>query len=335
MLDILISSVVRVSYLPPLKSPAQRPGFFAAGLVALSSDGGLCFTTLPRAASKRSSLSSQPSWRASSTNLPAWLLCFDGRFFWSDIMLLPRPERIAPDRAQIREIYLDETSQTKHRYLLIGGVVTPLLSAEAAGQAIVRSKVPELTHGEMKWGKVSTSKLPAYRRVVDCFFDSEEFSAIDFHSIVVDTTLIRDRAFNEGNREIGFNKEIYQIATKCARLYPSLFHLYPDQRETSQLPNDLRQILNNGRRKQGDQREFPFRRCQFRDSKDTLLLQISDIFIGAIAYQLNGHINANGASPAKSELSQHVLARARVQNPFVDTAVRGKFTIWHRQLRRA
>jgi Protein of unknown function (DUF3800) len=96
---------------------------------------------------------------------------------------------------------------------------------------------------------------------------------------------------------------------------------------------DLRTILNRGCQKKLDSREWPFRRCQFRDSKDTPLLQLVDILIGGIAYRLNSHDKASNAAPAKGELSSYILNCAGIPDPFKDTALAADFTIWHRQLR--
>lgn len=208
-----------------------------------------------------------------------------------------------------------------------------MLKTPEANRLISEARLPELPNGEMKWTKVSNGKLDAYRRVVDVFFDSAQMRDVHFHALAVDTQKLNDKAFNEGSREIGFNKEIYQIAAKCARLYPGVFHVYPDYRDTNQKPEDLRLILNRGRAKTGDPRDWPFRRCQFRDSKKTLLIQVADLFIGAVAYNINGHANGESASGAKKALSEHVLHRARIRDPLRDTAMSGKFTLWHRQLK--
>jgi len=217
---------------------------------------------------------------------------------------------------------------------MLGAICAPLQVRDACECALASARLPELPYGEMKWAKVSNGKLSAYKRTIDVFFDHPSFAAVHFHSLVVDTNVIDDKKFNEGRREIGFNKEIYQAAAKCARLYPGLFHLYPDQRETDQRPSKLREILNWGRAKQGDRRDFPFRRCQFRDSKKVLQLQLVDLLLGAVAYHVNGHAHAQDASPARLDLSRHILARARVANVMKDTAMAGKFTIWHRVLRK-
>jgi hypothetical protein len=182
----------------------------------------------------------------------------------------------------------------------------------------------------MKWGKISRTKLPAYKRVVDLFFSA---SRADFHSIVVDTARQKHALYNQGSREIGFNKEVYQLGLKFGRLYPMLFHVYPDYRNTDQSLEELRLILNRGIRKKGDTRDWPYRRVQFRDSRKTPLLQVADIFSGALAFLHNGHHVATNASPAKVELAAYILEKAGVSDPTRDTAIRRRFTIWHRVLR--
>lgn len=242
--------------------------------------------------------------------------------------------RELPDPRLLSDIYIDESSQTRHRYLVLGGIIAPTSIVDAIHTEIAECRLPELPFGEMKWTKVSRSKLGVYQRVVNAFFYADTLKVCDFHSSVVDTHQIDHGRYNQGSREIGFNKEIYQLASKFARLYPDrLFHCYPDERPTNQLPSDLRDILNHGRRKTGDKRDWPFRRCHFRCSKQTPLLQLTDLLTGAIAYHLNGHIGAADASPAKQELARFVMDRAGVGDPTCDTKMRGKFTIWHRQMR--
>ncbi|MCC7049517.1 MAG: DUF3800 domain-containing protein [Alphaproteobacteria bacterium] len=239
---------------------------------------------------------------------------------------------LTPDGRTIREVYVDESSQTKHRYLILGALTLPIAKSTAFLESVATNRLPELPQGEMAWVKVSTTKLPAYLRVVDTFFDLGE---AQFHIVVVDTSKLDHRYFNEGSREVGFNKEVYQLVRKCGRLYRSdVFHVYLDERNSPQPAEKLRTILNFGASKSGDKRAWPFRRVQFRDSSKSPILQVADILTGAIAFHLNGHATSAGASNAKLTLSRHILGRARIQNPALDTSVSGKFTIWHRQLRK-
>lgn len=247
--------------------------------------------------------------------------------------IIASSKRERPDPKSVFDIYCDESSQTRHRFMLMGGLICPSNSVERLNNYIAQIRLPELPRGELKWGSVSNKKLEAYRRVVDSFFGNEVFWDVDFHSTVVDTWGQDHQKFGDGDRDKTFNKELYQLATKFARLYPELlFHLYPDERDTAHRPGELRDILNFGRRKNRDKRDFPFRRCHFRNSKQTPLLQVVDILLGGLAYKMNGHDKAPDASAAKTDLANHILMMAGVKDHTRDTTMAGKFTIWHRKL---
>ena len=242
-------------------------------------------------------------------------------------------ERKRPDASEITEVFVDESSQNNHRYLVLGAVVVGLLDSDELCRLLQAAREPELPKKEAKWVKVSKKKIAPYKRMVDVLFDNS--GIVHFHSLFVDTFQVNHHKFNDGDREIGFNKEIFQLARKVSRLYATdLFHLYPDYRNTSQTPENLRLILNRHCDKAGDKRDWPFRRCQFRDPAATLPLQLADIITGALAFHLNGHVNAEGASPYKTELAQYVLDRAKVKDVLKGTTRSGEFTIWPRQLRK-
>lgn len=233
------------------------------------------------------------------------------------------------------EVYIDETSQTKHRYLVLGGIVLHAPRSDEAERLLQQARLPELPAMELGWVKVSRSKLEAYRRFIDVFFDNPSaLEPFEFHSLVVDTHKLNDRAHNEGSRETGFNKEVYQLCQKFGRLHRRrLFHIYPDSRTTKSSTEELRLILNRGARKKGDERDWPYRRVHFRQSHEWQMLQLVDLLIGAMAFRLNRHDQKPDASPAKLELSRHILERGHVRDVTRNTATSGKFTIWHRELR--
>lgn len=74
-----------------------------------------------------------------------------------------------PDPALFSDIYIDESSQTKHRFLVLGGLIVPTALASLANDEVGRQRLPELPFGELKWNKVSNAKLASYKRVVDAF----------------------------------------------------------------------------------------------------------------------------------------------------------------------
>lgn len=242
--------------------------------------------------------------------------------------------RVAANPAQLSDVYIDESSQTKHRFLGLGGTIINTLDMPAFEAALAKARLPELPNGELRWTKVSATKLPAYQRVVDMFFNRiPGVAPLEFHALIVDTSKLRDHVFNKGSREIGFNKEVYQLCQKFRRNYRyRLFHVYPDERRTRSDPQELRFMLNRAAAKSGDPREWPFRRLHPRDSKLTAALQLNDVLLGAVMFEINGHSRAIDASPAKVALSAHILKRANISYPMVSTNRSGRFTIWHRDL---
>ncbi len=235
----------------------------------------------------------------------------------------------------LHEAYIDESSQTKHRYLCLGGLLLRPQLTETFEAAIAAARLPELPYGELAWTKVSNSKLQAYYRVVDAAFALINNAPWhQFHILVIDTHKLKDNVFNAGNRDIGFNKEIYQLCQKLGRLHrQAIFHIYLDRRSTKNSTSELQDILNHGIRQKQPGRDWPYRRVHFRDSDKCLSIQVVDILLGAVAFHLNGHRAAKGASAAKSALSDHVLQCAGVADVTRDTSPVGRFTIWHRQLR--
>ena len=115
-----------------------------------------------------------------------------------------------------RDVFVDESSQTKHRFLLLGGLITRVHEPELTA-SLNAARGAELPFGELGWVKVSRGKLAAYKRFVDVFFLGGMATHLDFHSIVIDTHQIDDHTDNSGSRSAGFDKEVYQLLLKFAQ----------------------------------------------------------------------------------------------------------------------
>lgn len=234
---------------------------------------------------------------------------------------------------RVYDIFIDESSQTKHKHILLGGLIiqrdltfglNAMLEMACSYYSISR---------EAKWTKVSKRHLPAYRALVDTFFKSPEFmTPCHFHITAMESARQNHSKFNEGSKEIGFNKEIYQLIMKFIRLYPDgIYHVHLDYRDASESNEEMRKIVNNGIANRLNRFDRPVRRLQMRRSHEVLALQLVDILLGGIGYQLNGHIDKENASVPKSILSRHITDLANITDIESDTRMRGKFTLWHRQ----
>lgn len=232
------------------------------------------------------------------------------------------------------DLYVDESSQTQHRYLVVGGIAVNPGDVEEFTQRISQARLPELPHGEMKWTKVSPGKIAAYERVVDAFFEMNRQTIAHFHCLIADTSRMDHKAYNDGSKEIGFSKMIYQILIKFGRIYRHPLYVYLDNRTTQQTPEQLRLICNRGLMRENPAYDWPYRRMVFRDSKASQILQVNDLLLGAIAARRNEHHLREGASEAKASLSARILAHAGIASVTFDTpAHKRHFGVWNFRLR--
>ena len=142
-------------------------------------------------------------------------------------------------------VYIDESSQTKYRYLVLGGLLVPLSHAAdfEADVIAMRDHTTPIAQADgtpklMKWDKAKAYNLAAYKRVVDAFFTFPTRHKIpmrkhvDINCVVVDTSKKSLRATGDGDAEVGFNKEVYFLSTVMIgkRFKNELFHIYMDRR---------------------------------------------------------------------------------------------------------
>jgi hypothetical protein len=177
-----------------------------------------------------------------------------------------------------QEIYIDESSQNDHHFLVLGGIMLPRFLSAQFETDIIEARHPRLvsrnSEGKLReigWKYVSTGYFEAYKQVVDAYFSfgyrrlQRSGNPMAFYASVVDLT-VPGRRYTGGKRgEVGFDREIYyhclSIARRCKT---NLFHVYPDYRSTSRPIRELGTILCYGIRKEpGERREWAFRRVQF------------------------------------------------------------------------
>lgn len=268
---------------------------------------------------------------------------------------MPRPS--SPDDAQkLEKVYIDET--TGHRNLIIGGIVFPERLAEQFEQDILEARRPKLAAEragidqlcEIGWSEVGKGGFEAYKRVIDAYFDFADKhiksleGTVEFHCTVV-LTQVRGRAFTGERGKRAFTNEVFQHCFKVAIYHRSaLFHIHPDRRhsddaEAAKHDSSLRKKLRGLLMRAGDTRNNPVRKVKSLHSHEVQALQVADLLIGAVAFRLNRHFDADSANPDKVRLCEYILKRGGAWNYFDGEAgtykekTAGRFQIW--QQRRA
>lgn len=240
-------------------------------------------------------------------------------------MTIPQPK----NTGRFLHIYCDESRQTADRYMVIGGVILTREMEEQFAQTMSLYRAGNNMHAELKWSKVSNQKLREYQSLVDLFFSLNR--AIHFKSIVIDTHEIDHRRFNKSDSELGFYKLMYQFLLNSFGRYlqpedQCIIHL--DQRTTSYYKlSTLCAILNNGLHKKYPQLHKPVRNIQATDSKKSDLIQVADVLMGAIGYQMNDAHVRTEAKRSKVILAEYIAQ----ETPFGLK----HFSIWHFHFRSA
>lgn len=231
------------------------------------------------------------------------------------------------------QIYADESSQTKHRFLVLGALVltdkNELDGVTKKFELILLEK--NLGH-ELYWGGINEKMYERYKAVIDLFFELNSLDLLHFHALDVDTSTFNNRKFNSGENEVGFNKLIFQLLLhKCGKRYgkKDSIEVFLDRRETTQNPSDMRDMLNRTLARDHNIKSEPFLLVDFIDSKDSCFIQVCDILIGAIAYRRNEHDKKVGANTGKVRFAKYIADRAAKTHPFKLTDILAKrFTYW-------
>lgn len=180
-------------------------------------------------------------------------------------------------------IYIDESCHLQNdgcEVMCIG--YTKLLKEhyEEIKANIKQIKLNHKSPTEIKWNKVSYSRINLYKDLIDFFFEAP----IDFRCVLIKNKSILDHdQFNQGDQNNFYYKTVYLLLHKGAN--PPADHQYQvlldikDTRGRDRLKK-IKEVFNNKYRG-----ESPFIYFQHIHSHDNELLQLTDLFIGAITYK--------------------------------------------------
>jgi hypothetical protein len=148
-------------------------------------------------------------------------------------------------------------------------------------EAIHRLKLKHKTPMELKWEKISKSRLNLYYELIEYFFNSD----IEFRCLLVKYKENLDHEqFNQGSHDNFYYKLIYFL------LFNPFFNpangneyqVYLDIKDTrgKEKIEKIEQVFGNYYKG-----ESPFKYFQHIRSEETPLLQLTDFFIGAVSYK--------------------------------------------------
>ena len=178
-------------------------------------------------------------------------------------------------------IYSDESRHTSggDNFMVIGAISCKRDDKRELVHKIHLLKKKHDAQGEFGWKRVSPNKKEFYFDLIDLFIEQD----LDFRCIVVDKRLLNDDIFNDGDKELGFYK-FYYLMLKESLKSEFIYHIYMDWQQNREQHrfHDLKYILDkklSGRAK--------ISCLEPVTSTNQPLIELADLFIGAVGYQYN------------------------------------------------
>ena len=215
-------------------------------------------------------------------------------------------------------IYCDESchlQNDKEPVMVIGAVYCPIEKKEEIFERLYSFKVrhnlipknkkndkDNRPYYELKWNKVSKSKIDYYKDVINYFFDDDD---LQFRVLVVSNKSAIDyEKFNHTHDT--FYYKMYFGMLKAILNPENSHHIYIDIKDTKskEKVHKLEQVLRNDKY---DYSKEIIKKVQQVRSHEVEILQLTDLLVGATAYVNRGLAN----SKAKNELINLIKHRSK------------------------
>jgi hypothetical protein len=206
----------------------------------------------------------------------------------------------------VYNVYCDESchlERDRHPVMVLGAVWCPL---ERTKEISGRLREIKRRHGmgpdfEVKWTKVSGSKLRMYMELVDYFFDDDH---LHFRGLIAPKEGLNHTAFNQAHDDWYY--KMYFDMLKVLFEPESQYRVYLDIKDTrgTAKVQKLHDVICNN---MYDFQRSIVERVQVIRSHESHILQVTDLLVGAIS-----HINRGlEGSPGKSSLIQRMKDRSK------------------------
>ena len=225
-------------------------------------------------------------------------------------------------------LYIDESCHLENDGMPVMCIGYTKINAEKYSEIKERIKKLKLqykTPTEIKWNNISASRLPLYKAMVDYFFEAD----IYFRCILVKYKGKLDHEqFNQGDHDNFYYKLIYFLLQSATNPPANEYKVFLDIKDTrgKERLKKIEEVLHN--KHNGNS---PFKEFQHINSKENVLLQLTDFFIGAITFKARGLEKESNANKAKIELVEYIETKSGYSLDEGTEPWEGKFNIFDHQ----
>lgn len=181
-------------------------------------------------------------------------------------------------------IYCDESCHIENdhkKFMFLGSTSVAYNQVRFHTAQINELKKKHSFYGEIKWSKVSKSKLRFYLELVDYFFATD----LQFRAVGVQKSKINADAFNLSYDDFYYRMYYSLLNHNINTTYN--YNVYLDIKDTlsAYKVNKLKEVLNT--------KFGVFRNVQNIRSHESIIMQITDFMMGAISYLHNNEAKLN------------------------------------------
>lgn len=191
------------------------------------------------------------------------------------------------------DVYCDESrpdllasKKSQAKFMLIGSLWLPREMRGKYKEEIHRLRDRYKIGGEFKWTKISPSRRDFYLALADWFLSKKD--SLRFRCIIVDQNKVNLKLYHQDDQELGFYKFYYQLLHHWILDFNdySIFVDFKSNRRRDRLPV-LKQCLDLSNLSSN------ISLVQAIRSEESVLIQCTDVLVGATAYRINNQINEN------------------------------------------
>lgn len=223
-------------------------------------------------------------------------------------------------------IYSDESRHLKGQgpNMIIGGIWCRSDHVQAVSDkvALIKHKHGIPVRREIKWTKVSNSKLAYYQDLVRLFFEDDH---LYFRAIVIPVENLHHEAFEQSPEDFYYKMQ-YVMLTNIVRKREASFKIYLDYKDTWSYARSQKLANYLSNKMEFSSRDFA---AQPVRSYESSLLQLADLFIGAVGAKNNSLPIGQAKTALIQAIQDQAFQNLDVQTPYgVD-----KFNVfkWHPQ----
>ncbi len=207
-------------------------------------------------------------------------------------------------------LYIDESCHLENDRKKVMCIGYTKVLAEAYPKVKEYIKQLKLAHKnptEIKWNTVSLSRLPLYKALVDYFFISE----IEFRCVLVKyKDRLDHQRLNGDSKDTFYYNMVYFLLQSAANSSATEYKVLLDIKDTrgKEKLNKITEILTKEYAESN--KKSPFTHFQHIHSHENVLLQLTDLFIGAITFKSQGHHLKENANKAKVEIVNYLESKS-------------------------